>query len=483
MKAAVYIIATALSGPMVSPAGAQFSQLGPPVRLSQPNPLAACDDGFNIPGTLTLDDANEPFVASNPVHPNNVVAAWVLGPFQNVVASVSFNGGNTWQQIPMPLTVCSGGSFLAAGDPRLAFAPNGDLYGVAITGNTLSTRSISVTKSLDGGLHWSAPISMTGNTFSPDDIPAITPDPVDARLVYLIWDGSDNGHRVNAVFSRTTDGGNTWEPARPIVQSSPQNFVQFSQIFVLPNGTLVDLYETYYEGPKQAIKRTSLQTVRSIDHGLTWSPPTNVVTMTPLYQVTGPNQGNTLVVDPETGQAVDDPTNPSFAADGRNGNLYAVWEDGRFSNFQYNDIAFSMSADGGFTWSAPIRVNQTPLGIPTLNRQAFLPTVAVAANGTIGVSYYDFRFNDANPGVPTDYWLVQCNPSSTTAPMNPANWGNELRLTPISFNLEACPIRVSGFILGDYLGLTASGNGFISTFTQPDPINGISSIFARQIGP
>src|SRR5215469_17497220 len=104
--------------------------------------------------------------------------------------------------------------------------------------------------------------------------------------------------------------------------------------------------------------------------------------MTPLYT---PNC-HTLAVDPETRQFVGDPTNPSFAVDGRNGNLYAVWEDGRFSNFQYNDIAFSMSVDGGSTWSAPIRVNQTPLTIPPLDRQAFFPNVAVAANGTIGVS-------------------------------------------------------------------------------------------------
>ncbi len=142
-----------------------------------------------------------------------------------------------------------------------------------------------------------------------------------------------------------------------------------------------------------------------------------------------------------------------------------------------------MSADGGLTWSAPIRVNQTPLSIEPANRQAFLPTVAVAANGTIGVTYYDFRFNDPNPGLPTDYWLVQCNPASTVAAADPANWGNELRLTSSSFDLEACPIKVSGYFLGDYLGLVATGNGFVSTFTQPDPNTKFGSIFARRIGP
>jgi hypothetical protein len=193
------------------PAAAQFSQLGPLVELSQANPVAGCDDGFNIPGTLTLNDANEPFVAVNPVRPNNIVAAWILGPFQNVIAGVSFNGGNTWQQVPMPFTICSGGPFLAAGDQRLAFAPNGDLYAIAIAGNALSIRSVSVTKSTDGGLHWSASISMSGSTYFPNDIPALTPDPTDARFVYAVWDGNDNGHRGLGVFSRTTDGGTTWE--------------------------------------------------------------------------------------------------------------------------------------------------------------------------------------------------------------------------------------------------------------------------------
>jgi len=137
---------------------------------------------------------------------------------------------------------------------------------------------------------------------------------------------------------------------------------------------------------------------------------------------------------------VHDPGDPAFAMDSRNENLYAVWEDARFSNFQYNDIAFSMSADGGFTWSTPIRVNQTPLNIPPVNRQTFLPSVAVMGDGTIGVSYYDFRFNDPNPGLPTDYWMAQCHPSSSVPATDPANWGNEVRLTDSSFNLEGLPV-------------------------------------------
>lgn len=339
-----------------------------------------------------------------------------------------------------------------------------------------------VSKSADGGLHWSSGVVMPGShtVDPPADHPSITADPTNPQAAYAIWNGDNSPHSNAAVFTRTTDGGATWETSRPIVQTASQTYIQFSQVLVLPNGTLVDLFEFYAEQPNKPITFTNLQVMRSTDHGQTWSAPTNAATMTPLYRPSG----QTLVVDTETGQFVLDLTNPSFAVDSQNGNLYAVWEDGRFSNFQYNDIGFSMSADGGTTWSAPIRVNQTPLNISPSNRQAFFPNVAVAANGTIGVAYYDFRFNDRNPGLPTDRWLAQCQPSSNNPASNSACWRNEVRLTDTSFNLEAVVPRAPNgdFFLGDYFGLAATGDDFVATFTAVDSQN-ITSIFARRVGP
>jgi hypothetical protein len=464
----------------VWPAAAQVSQLGPLVELSQFNPLAGCDDGFRgLPGPISLNDGLEPFVAANPVHPNNIVAPWIRGNLQDVVAGVSIDGGKTFQGVSIPFTVCAGGSFLGAVDPRVAFAPNGDVYVIAMALNSISTLTALVSKSTDGGFHWSTPIDVTADSYLPNDEPSITPDPTDSRFVYAIWDGSQNGYRNPAVFSRTTDGGATWEPPRVIVPVSSHTFVEFSQILVLPNGTLVDLYELFTDGPNQPIKQTSLQLAKSSDHGVTWTTPSFALNMTPLYR---PN-GFSWVIDPETGEFVLDATDPSFAVDRVSGNLYAVWDDGRFSNFQYNDIAFSMSADGGATWSAPIRVNQTPLNIPVQDRQAFLPAMAVLADGTIGVTYYDFRFNDPNSGLPTDRWLVQCHPSANASATNPANWGHEVRLTNSSFNVEQCPF-VSGFeglLLGEYFGLTAAGNAFVASFSAVDQ-NGLTSAFARRVG-
>jgi hypothetical protein len=466
------------------PATAQ-NALGPSIEISFPNLLGGCNDGFAAPGNWTIQDAGEPCVAVNPSNPKNVVALWMGGLIQNIPSAASFDAGTTWQRTVLPLTQCAGGPYLIAGDPWLSFGANGDLYASALAGNVLSSSalSLSVCKSSDGGLNWSAPVMVAGN--SPDH-PSITADSTDARFAYAVWN-QGSGNRVISVFSRTTDGGLTWEPPRTLVFPASQNGIQFSQILVLPDGTLVDLYEQYFSTlAKKPVTQTSLQVLRSSDHGQTWSAPMTAVMMTPLLITasTSPPNGWTSVVDPETGQIVQDPTNPSFAVDRSNGNLYAVWEDGRFSNFQYNDIAFSMSADGGFTWSPPIRVNQTPLNIPPSNRQAFLPNVAVAANGTIGVSYYDFRFNTPDPGLPTDRWLVQCQPSATNPATNATSWDNEARLTPQSFNMEACHYWGGGgfFFIGDYEGLAGTGTGFVATFGAVDQ-NNVTSVFARRVGP
>ena len=62
----------------------------------------------------------------------------------------------------------------------------------------------------------------------------------------------------------------------------------------------------------------------------------------------------------------------------------------------------------------------------------------------MAVTYYDFRNNDAKPGLPTDYWAVFGKPTTPTALTNPANWGNELRLTDRSFDLEKALFQGEG---------------------------------------
>ena len=144
-------------------------------------------------------------------------------------------------------------------------------------------------------------------------------------------------------------------------------------------------------------------------------------------------------------------------------------------------MALSTSSDGGLTWSRAVKVNNTPTSIPSGNQQAFTPSVDVADDGTVSVTYYDFRNNTSDPNtLPTDYWMVHCHPSSGSC-SEAGNYGNEVRLTDVSFHTEKAP-DAGGYFTGDYEGLANDGDDFTPFFSQPhatDP----ASIFFRRVGP
>jgi hypothetical protein len=458
--------------------------LGPLVQVSGTSPFAGTP---GLPASVTLNSGAEPYVAVNPMNPKNVVATWQqdlssAGGALGIVAGISFDGGDTWREVVIPgITLVSGGSYQVAGDTWLSFAPNGDLYEIALAVNAVPGQgshavkgnAVLVSKSTDGGLNWSnpTPVVQDGNSVRFDDKPSITADPTNSNLVYAVWDQVNHFSpykQGEMEFARSTDGGRTWEAPRAIFMS-PQDEANFGhQILVGPDGTLVDLFtELNPDGNGPALQ---LMALRSADKGLTWSAPVVVSQLLPVS-----------TSDPDTGQAVEDANILAhYAVDPNNGNLYAVWADGRFSNFQHNSIAFTMSTDGGQTWSVPIRINQTPDTIPVGDRQAFLPSVAVAQDGTVAVTYYDFRNNTSAVGLPTDYWIAHADPRDGLT--NPASWQQENRLTNSSFNFEQAAIRFGVNFAGDYEGLAASGKSFFAVWAQPhgsDP----DSIFFRDPPP
>jgi hypothetical protein len=327
-------------------------------------------------------------------------------------------------------------------------------------------------------LTWSQPSTLItdGPNFL-DDKESITADPHNANFVYAVWDRVKIGNTFNfggqALFARSTDGGQTWKPASVIFQSPGGDNNIGHQIVVLPDGTLIDAFA---ERPAD-----TLDILRSKDGGKDWSRPI-VVAQEGVPDIRDPDVFSTFV---RGGVPL-----PEVAADPNSGQLYAVWPDSSFIAplpgsafpFDVSGIAFSMSSDGGFTWSAAIIVNQTPTNLPNpLNSQAFNPDIAVGLNGTVAVSYYDFRFNDANPGVPTDHWAAFGNPSGPGGLTNLANWGNELRLTGASFNMEDAPLAGRELFLGDYQGLAAAGTGFEALFSQAGSTSSTASVFSRQI--
>jgi len=189
--------------------------------------------------------------------------------------------------------------------------------------------------------------------------------------------------------------------------------------------------------------------------------------------------------DPDTGDPIrTGDVIPEPAVDHASGKLYAVWQDSRFSNGgNFSDlalladgVAFSESTDGGFTWSTPIKINKTPNTIPIGEQQAFTPAIHVAADGTVGVTYYDFRNHVPNtPALETDYFIVQCSGSCT----DPASWA-ETRITTTSFNMRNAPVS-RGLFTGDYEGLTAIGNDFVPVVVEAGTTAGTSAAFSALV--
>jgi hypothetical protein len=100
-------------------------------------------------------------------------------------------------------------------------------------------------------------------------------------------------------------------------------------------------------------------------------------------------------------------------------------------------------------------------------------------DGTLTVSYYDFRNNttDESATTPTDAFVVNCQENCA----DPANWGDEIRVTDASFDSRKAPVA-RGFFLGDYEGLGSNRDAMFPFFAMThgsDP----ASTFVRKLEP
>jgi hypothetical protein len=496
--------------------------VGPLVQVSglAPSPFAGCtadqtpgNTGINYP-----DSEIEPWVEVNPTNSENIVAGWQQDRWDNggargLVAGVSTDGGDTWNSVVIPgISLCSGGTFERATDPWLTFAPNGDAYffSLALDNTTPPGRpggfgpnAMLVSQSTDGGLTWGDPITLISDSDPRvlNDKNSITADPTDPDFVYAVWDrltlttadaiNPENLHPVNppafgvrfglgfkgpAYFSRTSDGGETWEPAHAIYDPGANNQTIANQIVVLPSGTVIDFFTeilNFRNNDHNGLGfNFNLALIRSFDQGATFQTKPQPIRAARIF--------SSGTVTPDKKEPVRDASILfDVAVDRNNGNLYAVWQDRRFRGVE--EVAFAMSTDGGVSWTTPVRVNQTPDNATNaLRQQAFVPSVAVNDAGVVTVTYYDFR-NDGTIGELTDHWAVFCSPAAEDCGVA-ANWGDEVRLTDVSFDILKAPIA-RGHFLGDYMGLATSGNDELPVFGIADGPDETSIFIRRILGP
>jgi hypothetical protein len=448
------------------------------------SPVAGCTapsiGDVNYPNTEV-----EPFVASSPHTPGNLIAVWQQdrwsgGGSHALMAAASTTGGATWgSQTVLPFNMCAPGGlpYERASDPWVSIGPDGIAYAVSISFNFSANNdnAVAAVRSTNGGASWdhlNVIRADNGQNQFFNDKESVTADPYHNGTAYAVWDQLvgpvDNpavlAHNFFAFtgptyFSKTTNGGLSWRQSKIIVpmrerqQSIANVIVVGPPTTAAPNGTLYDFFTLITgTGPNTGPQSTAphgyaIAMIKSTDMGDTWTSP-QIVQQMDTVTVTDPNTGQSLrTADFDAAPAVDPNT----------GKLYLVWQDARGTtgpNGQgaYSRILMTTSTDGGATWTDPVVVSTPP---PRPGLSAMLPAIAVASNGTVGLTYYDFRSlaPDNTTTLPTDIWFR----SSPTGDLAAAA---ETRVTNTSFNFLAAP-NAGGFFLGDYEGLAVNGSSFV----------------------
>ena len=413
-------------------------------------------------------------------------------------------------------TVCTGGKYDRASDPWVTFSPDGTLHAMSLATDHdppagFGDNGMVYNRSTDGGATWEDPIALIEDTDPRflNDKNSMTADPNDSDFVYAVWDRLQDANAATKLgpaenrpgigfkgpiwFARTTNGGDSWEPARKIWESGANKQALGDQIAVLPEGEggdVLDFFTDFVNASDRADHFPRwLTLIRSTNRGQSWAKEERVNFEFPGSILAGRDGDSTIDVEavacPDPAELPGCPIRsgdfiPDVAVDRDNGNLYAVWMDLRFDGgialVDHDNIAFTMSTDGGRSWSPAIKVNQTPTDEPNYDQQAFTPAVHVADDGTVTVTYYDFRNNtESIAALETDYFAVHCHASCA----DPASWeDNEERITDASFDIRKAPYA-RGYFLGDYMGLASAGNDFVSVFGQAFAQNDSNQYFSR----
>ncbi|RMG51473.1 MAG: exo-alpha-sialidase [Acidobacteria bacterium] len=439
-----------------------------PGRGVQPRPLAwsaavdrRVEFNFRANGDRPRRAAqNEPFIAINPLDPDNLVAGANEGGLGS--ARVAFyrstDGGRTWRagQIRQPQ------GFVNGSDPGLTADAHGHFFYSFIAFTPRRTGvpigGVFVAQSTNGGRTFRRPVAVIEhlNESDPDfedkSFIAADANPLSpfANNLYVSWTSFLSRGGVEIKFARSTDDGRSFEAPLRIRRAGNQ---QFSLPVVGPDG---EVYVIWQLG-------TTFRLARSTDGGQTFARDRRVASFIPIG-----------TVDPDTGQRMLNggfrvATYPAMAADTspgpHRGNLYVVWSDGRYGDA---DILFTRSTDGGETWSfPPIRINDDEQGN---GRDQFFPWVSVdPTNGTVVVMFYDRRSDPEN--LILDVFVTRSTDGGETFEPN-------FQVNTESFD-PTDDFIFQGSFIGDYNGLVAFDDRAFPVWT--DTRRGEQDIFGARI--
>ncbi len=484
----------------------RVSKLQHVTNISRLPPDLACLRLNNPVGDLTgyafyQNVAFDPQIAVNPKNCHNIVIVAQQDLLSNarynaavplsVIVLYTFDGGETWNQSNLVLSRAQGATnykannnFLAAYFPSVTFDSDGNCYVMSTSYSLFAAdhkpqinldEGNIVVKSVDGGKSWTRAQAAFRDDGSCHflDFSQIKGDPYRKHTLYIVaadetcgvadscTDPSYNGNQ-NITFQKSSDAGTTWSQVS-LIASIPADNINtctpipaFNQLEVLPDHDHTLLVTSCIQESVSDVvdlpPPDRILAFRSKDCGNTWTS----------YTVAD-NIPHVIVVDPDTPiLPVTDFVTKDMTVSHCNGNVYIVYSDPLFNPTGQAGCVIRRSKDGGKTWSNPRPVNPKTVGV-----QTFLPTVAVAKDGVVGVLFYDFReFVPGNPKLSTDVWLSLFDEDLQH------HYG-EVRLTPESFDARLSIRGYNGvdpvnclfdYYLSAHVGLKAAGNDFIASF-------------------
>src|SRR5215472_14308599 len=419
----------------------------------------------------------EPSVAANPRHPRQLLAACQASPTANpqlIATYLSFDAGATWENGALPQPPA--GQAPPSDDVAVAFDPQGRGYLCAErAANTPGGRAMFVWRTDDGGRSFSAPVALVPEGVQELDhgVIAVGAGPTPSqRNVYVVWaGGADNRHPSDLGFTRSTDGGKSFEHSRTILTDNRRSMASAGpRLAAGPRGLVCAVCsEAAYQGPSGDVV-AQMMAVCSTDAGQSFAAPVPLGWGTP--DISLPANGSDPAVAAGScrkppcgggGGVIANGSDPAVAAAPHGDALYAAYTTHR-PGAAHSAIVVTASHDRGRTWTTPVTAT------PHDDVIYFQPNLAVDDAGRVGIS----AFALAHGLVSHVLLLSQPRQLRFRAPLH-------VTTAPFDPHSPTLGGKHGEWWIGDYQGITASAGAFHLMWN--DTRTGKLDLFAATVRP
>ncbi|MEO8666758.1 MAG: sialidase family protein [Ignavibacteria bacterium] len=346
---------------------------------------------------------------------------------------VSDDAGADWKQKEIPLSPKFKQSTYS--DPWIDYDTEGNIFFVAIQTDALENgrEAICLAVSYDDGNTWRNDFNFVDHNNKENihmDRPKIYVEKNSRgkNSIYVSW-LEIKGIKTFIMFSKSTDGGNTFTP--PV--SIDRNRVEFCSMTSNSNG---ELFLVYFKDEDNISIR------KSADGGDHWGKTFS----THYFDPSGSISEDQYLIKTPSGKGIRINSEPAIVNSKSDDLLMTYSAAGEDSDL--SDVYFTRLKKNSMEFTTPVRVHSDR----TLNDQ-FLPSITVDGSDNIYVLYQDSR-NDSNNIFTETYVSVSTDGGLTFM---------DQKLSTKNFN--PCLVAIDGYI-GDYNSCIVSDDKLIGVWTD-----------------